>query len=231
MQYMLLIYGDMSAFPEMNDAEQAAEMKRWYDYSDWLAQKGWMKAGDALVGRRAGDERAGARRGAHRDRRPVRGDEGDARRLLPARGRQPRRRDRGGRGVSRRAVRHDRAAPGHGDAGAAAGVTATTDEVVDRLFRRESGRAVATLIRTVGSFDLAEEAVQEAFAVALDRGRATASPTTRARGSPSPPATGRSIASGASRSAGRRPQARSSFGRWRTWTPTTCRRSPTNGCG
>ena len=50
MQYMLLIYGDMSAFPEMNDAEQAAEMKRWYDYSDWLAQKGWMKAGDALVG-------------------------------------------------------------------------------------------------------------------------------------------------------------------------------------
>ena len=40
MQYMLLIYGDMSAFPEMNDAEQAAEMKRWYDYSDWLAREG-----------------------------------------------------------------------------------------------------------------------------------------------------------------------------------------------
>jgi hypothetical protein len=50
MQYMLLIYGDMSAYPETNDAEQAAEMKRWSDYSDWLAQKGWMKAGDALVG-------------------------------------------------------------------------------------------------------------------------------------------------------------------------------------
>lgn len=42
-------------------------------------------------------------------------------------------------------------------------------EVVDRLFRRESGRAVATLIRVLGDFDLAEEAVQEAFAVALDR--------------------------------------------------------------
>jgi RNA polymerase sigma-70 factor, ECF subfamily len=38
---------------------------------------------------------------------------------------------------------------------------------VDRLFREESGRAVATLIRALRDFDLAEEAVQEAFAVAL----------------------------------------------------------------
>ena len=46
--------------------------------------------------------------------------------------------------------------------------------VVDRLFRREAGRAVATLIRITGDFDLAEEAVQEAFETALrtwaDRG-------------------------------------------------------------
>jgi RNA polymerase sigma-70 factor (ECF subfamily) len=41
--------------------------------------------------------------------------------------------------------------------------------VVDRLFRQESGRAVATLIRVLGDFDLAEEAVQEAFLVALER--------------------------------------------------------------
>jgi RNA polymerase sigma-70 factor, ECF subfamily len=41
--------------------------------------------------------------------------------------------------------------------------------VVDRTFRRESGRAVAALIRAVGSFDLAEDAVQDAFAVALER--------------------------------------------------------------
>ncbi len=39
--------------------------------------------------------------------------------------------------------------------------------VVDRLFRQERGRAVATLIRVLGDFDLAEEAVQEAFAEAL----------------------------------------------------------------
>ena len=40
---------------------------------------------------------------------------------------------------------------------------------MDRLFRRESGRAVATLIRVLGDFDLAEEAVQDAFVVALER--------------------------------------------------------------
>jgi RNA polymerase sigma-70 factor (ECF subfamily) len=41
-------------------------------------------------------------------------------------------------------------------------------EVVDRLFREGSGRAVATLIRVLGDFDLAEEAVQDAFARALE---------------------------------------------------------------
>jgi len=38
---------------------------------------------------------------------------------------------------------------------------------VGRIFREESGRSVATLIRVVGDIDLAEDAVQEAFAVAL----------------------------------------------------------------
>jgi predicted RNA polymerase sigma factor len=35
------------------------------------------------------------------------------------------------------------------------------------VFRRESGRILATLIRISGSFDRAEEAMQEAFAAAL----------------------------------------------------------------
>jgi RNA polymerase sigma-70 factor (ECF subfamily) len=43
-----------------------------------------------------------------------------------------------------------------------------TRDVVDRLFREESGRAVATLIRVLGDFDLAEEVVQEAFVTALE---------------------------------------------------------------
>jgi len=38
---------------------------------------------------------------------------------------------------------------------------------IERLFRQEAGRVLATLIRLVGDFDLAEDALQEAFAVAL----------------------------------------------------------------
>ncbi len=44
------------------------------------------------------------------------------------------------------------------------------DEVsnpIEAIFRRESGRIIATLIRIAGSFDVAEEAMQEAFAAAL----------------------------------------------------------------
>ena len=44
-----------------------------------------------------------------------------------------------------------------------------TPELVDRLFREESGRAVATLIRQTGDFDISEEAVQDAFVSAIER--------------------------------------------------------------
>jgi RNA polymerase sigma-70 factor (ECF subfamily) len=44
----------------------------------------------------------------------------------------------------------------------------SAQDVVDRLFRDEGGRAVATLIRVTGDFDLAEEAVQDAFIAALE---------------------------------------------------------------
>jgi RNA polymerase sigma-70 factor (ECF subfamily) len=42
-------------------------------------------------------------------------------------------------------------------------------DAIERVFREESGRIIASLIRTCGDFDVAEEAMQEAFAVALDR--------------------------------------------------------------
>ncbi|MDP9228931.1 MAG: RNA polymerase sigma factor [Actinomycetota bacterium] len=51
-----------------------------------------------------------------------------------------------------------------------------SDQIVDRLFRHESGRAVASLIRVLGDFDAAEEAVQEAFVVALERWPADGTP-------------------------------------------------------
>ncbi|MGA8213326.1 MAG: RNA polymerase sigma factor [Candidatus Sulfotelmatobacter sp.] len=40
-------------------------------------------------------------------------------------------------------------------------------ELLDSLYRVDSGRILATLIRLLGDFDLAEEAMQEAFAAAL----------------------------------------------------------------
>src|SRR2546427_10356675 len=69
----------------------------------------------------------------------------------------PRRPDRGDRGASRRRT--------------SSGASSVTDarDLAGRIFRDEWGRAVATLIRGLGDFDLAEEAVQESFAVALQR--------------------------------------------------------------
>ena len=44
-----------------------------------------------------------------------------------------------------------------------------TPTEIEKIFRDEAGRALATLIRLVGDFDLAEDALQDAFAVALER--------------------------------------------------------------
>ena len=48
--------------------------------------------------------------------------------------------------------------------------------LVERVFREDSGQAVATLIRVLGDFDLAEEAA-DAYRRALDQ---TANPVERA---------------------------------------------------
>ncbi len=40
---------------------------------------------------------------------------------------------------------------------------------IEKIFRDEAARALATLIRLVGDFDLAEDVLQEAFAAALER--------------------------------------------------------------
>ncbi|EWT03302.1 RNA polymerase subunit sigma-24 [Intrasporangium oryzae NRRL B-24470] len=47
--------------------------------------------------------------------------------------------------------------------------TAVTSDEIARVFREEHGRAVAVLIRVLGDIDLAEDAVQDAFAVAVER--------------------------------------------------------------
>jgi RNA polymerase sigma-70 factor (ECF subfamily) len=47
---------------------------------------------------------------------------------------------------------------------------------IERVFRAESGRAVASLVRVLGDIDLAEEAVQDAFVVAVERWPGTGLP-------------------------------------------------------
>jgi RNA polymerase sigma-70 factor (ECF subfamily) len=44
-----------------------------------------------------------------------------------------------------------------------------SNQAIERIFRDESGRIIASLIRACGDFDLAEEALQDAFAVAVER--------------------------------------------------------------
>jgi RNA polymerase sigma-70 factor (ECF subfamily) len=53
---------------------------------------------------------------------------------------------------------------------------------IARIFRDEGGRVLATLIRLVGDFDLAEDALQDAFAVALERWSRARCPIIRAPG-------------------------------------------------
>src|SRR6476469_2900116 len=48
---------------------------------------------------------------------------------------------------------------------------------IEKIFRDEAGRALATLIRLVGDFDLAEDALQDAFAAALQRWPAAEPPS------------------------------------------------------
>ncbi len=48
--------------------------------------------------------------------------------------------------------------------------------VIEEIFRREAGRVLATLIRLLGDFDLAEEAQQEAFTAALEQWPAHGTP-------------------------------------------------------
>jgi RNA polymerase sigma-70 factor (ECF subfamily) len=48
---------------------------------------------------------------------------------------------------------------------------------IEKIFRDEGSRALATLIRLVGDFDLAEDALQDAIAVALERWPAEAPPS------------------------------------------------------
>ncbi|MGI8780076.1 MAG: hypothetical protein ACR2L8_07885 [Solirubrobacteraceae bacterium] len=85
---------------------------------------------------------------------------------------RPRRGDRAG--VANPGGPHGRRGRGAPDRGVVA--------ILAQAFRDQWGRVLAALIGFLGDFDLAEEAAQEAFAVARSAGRETEPRPTRARG-------------------------------------------------
>ena len=81
----------------------------------------------------------------------------------------PRRGDRSGR-PDPRGTRRDRRGPADPGAGLSSDANgASARDAVALAFREDHGRALATLIRVLGDFDLAEEAVADAYLVALER--------------------------------------------------------------
>ena len=52
MKYLLLIYTDeaaaVAAQADLTPDERAVWTKSWFDYGDWLTEKGWMVSGDPL---------------------------------------------------------------------------------------------------------------------------------------------------------------------------------------
>src|SRR5215211_592287 len=107
---------------------------------------------------RDGHDRARRERHHAHHRRPVRRDQGGVGRLPVLRGGRPRRRHRARSTHPRRPPRRrDRGSP------------ARRVSAVDQAFRDEWGRVLAGLIGFLGDFDLAEEAAQEAFAIAAER--------------------------------------------------------------
>ena len=104
---------------------------------------------------------------------------------------------------------------------------------IDRLYRTESRRVLATLIRLLGDFDLAEEALQDAFTAAAERWPRDGVPANPGRGWSRPAASRPSTRCGAAPGstparAGRR---RRPDGRRPRRRPGRPRASRTTGCG
>ena len=157
-QYALLIYHPGGRNPSRE--EMCEEHQRWQTYTQELVDAGQYKSSQGLKGVDVRHHRPRPRRRAPGHRRPVRRDEGAPRRRLPDRGRGPGRRDRHRRADAQRRVRRRRGPPGLGS-------EPTRRPRVERAWREERAAVLATTIRHAGDFQLAEDAVQDAFAAAV----------------------------------------------------------------
>ena len=176
MRYLLLIYTAEPATASSGPTPEGmgSELEAYNAFGAWLTERSMFQAGEALhptsaaTTVRVRDGKTITTDGPYAETKEALGG------FYLIEAAEPRRGDRGRVADPGRQERRDRGPPD-------LGVRRRTDRrgrcqrrlmprtVVDRLFREESGRAVATLIRLTGDFDLAEEAVQEAFVVALER--------------------------------------------------------------
>ena len=168
MRYLLLIYLE-PGYLSPGDEVARAMNEEYRSYSGWLSESGMLLGGEAL------QDVTTATSVSVRDQRRIVTDGPFAETkehlagLLPDRGRRPRRRHRRGRPDPGGTHRDGR---GEADPGARlSGATPAADarDAVAVAFREDYGRALATLIRVLGDFDLAEEAVADAYLVALER--------------------------------------------------------------
>ena len=162
-KYALLVYSDQSAWESYTE-EEAARLREeslpaWYACFEELGKADPDMTGYELEAATDAKVVRDPRRRAARHRRPVRRDEGADRRRLLHRPARPRRGDPPLGARARGAVRLD------GDPADPGALTADLEAV----FREEWGRAVSILIRVLGDFQLAEDAVSDAFATALER--------------------------------------------------------------
>ena len=195
MKYLLLIYESEASWDKVSGGRAAARSSR----STWTTRTSIKKSGNYIAGRGAGADRhrhdrpraRTARRSppTGRSRRRASSSAGSTwsrrrtstRRSSSPRGSPPRApaRSRCGRSC-RRPARVD--CVHHGPPG---GLHCRAGPWTSRpLYREERPRALATLIRLLGDFDLAEEMLQEAFAAALvqwPRDGAAAKPARLAR--------------------------------------------------
>jgi hypothetical protein len=48
MQYLLLIYGDETRWAEDRSDNEEVALKPWFEFNDWLTEKGWYVAAERL---------------------------------------------------------------------------------------------------------------------------------------------------------------------------------------
>ena len=166
MKYLLLLnnaaeewdaWRDLSA----EDAQKAyqQELPLWNALFGWMEEQGVELKGLELDDPDKARSRARPRGRDARHRRSLRGDEGAARRRFLAR--LPR--------ISTRRSRWRRAIPVGRSGSVEIRPRRRRTDRSRRVFREEWGRAVAILIRVLGDFERAEDAVQDAFTTAPER--------------------------------------------------------------